>query len=1112
MIKILYKFIFGICSLSWLLIIVLLSIYVSPSYLLKTLNNLVFSSYAIEFSEVINEGAINNPILTFTNIDVLKDNKEVFSADRFSLGVVIDLGILSNKPKINFASFENLILVSNGGNIQIDGELYNSSHGVLNGHFNLIHDGHVSVLSVNSDGNTTNFLVNLHENKWLNLIPNNLSIPFKVLRFGIQAVGQINKDFSIIKGSLSHSEIKLNDMVFRPNRGSFLFESQGELAAISLNKFLYAFVDEQIPIKINLSDRSVIIPKLYISKDMFLNDTNLNEIKIYNFYLRSQIKNLTYSGFIADLDLSNVYFNEIQNIKGGFSGKNTDLNFDIFSNNSFIRDSYGSYYPISIDGRGEVSNNGFLLKAKIKPKIGNIDLDLKIDNTLDHPLSLKFLGTDLSQEIILASLPKGLTNVYEFIDSSFDNNNQGLIFLEYLSSGPKKDSEIFLKFDLEDVDLRLNSNLNLKLNSTLLELNKENLYIFAPSGIINNNVLAKNIFGNINFSTQSLSYASSHSINNDEFSNIFNSSSSVLADFSFEGLNKGKYYFLSKNFMNSTSLKSKKFSYDLRDNFDLNVSKGQIFLVNLESIYGKFPAKFSSQDIEIILSGGNLQNNFYLNLQSLVQLELTKFIPRSSLFEVSGNSLFAVNYLITKNQPFKLKLSSDLKGSSFDSDLSILQKPKSNLLPTIIELTNFDDPILFVSNKLFKLNLTNFDELNGYISVGGELPTKYDHLKALEGINVYFESNTLNFSELENFILNGSPEGRLNLNKLIFKIKNFYVSKNQFSNLLGNINFKPLEVNGNIHGDNLNVFFKADKSGFIELEFHDSNITDTSFLTYAEDMASSSKLDSRLIIKNSSINEIKVKFLDIYLLKNKDLFTINTVNVDSNLVSIKPKLNDTHAYFSIDNSKSLYKIRGDFLIKDSRKVPFIGGRANFSYFHGDINLQWKNFQSLRDIEGEVDFILKDFSIKDGSVNSVAFNLLGIFNLKNVLGKLINFDLSIDEYTSTTLNRVEGEILFNKSKARLLSPLFVDTNVAKMKWAGQINKNYKGELQNLDLNLDLRLRVGENIPWYAAILGGLPAVAGSAVIAEIFEENLNDLSNYQYEVVGTLNKPIINRTN
>ena len=149
---------------------------------------------------------------------------------------------------------------------------------------------------------------------------------------------------------------------------------------------------------------------------------------------------------------------------------------------------------------------------------------------------------------------------------------------------------------------------------------------------------------------------------------------------------------------------------------------------------------------------------------------------------------------------------------------------------------------------------------------------------------------------------------------------------------------------------------------------------------------------------------------------------------------------------------------------------------------------------------------------DGSVNSVAFNLLGIFNLKNVLGKLINFDLSIDEYTSTTLYRVEGEILFNKSKARLLSPLVVDTNVAKMKWAGQINKNYKGELQNLDLNLDLRVRVGENIPWYAAILGGLPAVAGSAVIAEIFEENLNDLSNYQYEVVGTLNKPIINRTN
>ena len=73
----------------------------------------------------------------------------------------------------------------------------------------------------------------------------------------------------------------------------------------------------------------------------------------------------------------------------------------------------------------------------------------------------------------------------------------------------------------------------------------------------------------------------------------------------------------------------------------------------------------------------------------------------------------------------------------------------------------------------------------------------------------------------------------------------------------------------------------------------------------------------------------------------------------------------------------------------------------------------------------------------------------------------------------------------------------------MRWVGQINKNSKNKLDELDLNLDLRVRVWENLPWYAAILGGLPAVAGSAVINEIFEEDINNLTNYQYEVLGTI---------
>ena len=154
--------------------------------------------------------------------------------------------------------------------------------------------------------------------------------------------------------------------------------------------------------------------------------------------------------------------------------------------------------------------------------------------------------------------------------------------------------------------------------------------------------------------------------------------------------------------------------------------------------------------------------------------------------------------------------------------------------------------------------------------------------------------------------------------------------------------------------------------------------------------------------------------------------------------------------------------------------------------------------------------MKDLLIKNSISDSRAINLLGVLNLRNILGKLANLDLSIDEFTSTKLSRAEGDFLFSKSKMILTNPLFIETNTAKMKWVGQINKNSKNNLHNLDLNLDLRIRIGENLPWYAAILGGLPAVAGSAVINEMFAEDINDLTNFQYRVLGTISEPKLER--
>ena len=265
-----------------------------------------------------------------------------------------------------------------------------------------------------------------------------------------------------------------------------------------------------------------------------------------------------------------------------------------------------------------------------------------------------------------------------------------------------------------------------------------------------------------------------------------------------------------------------------------------------------------------------------------------------------------------------------------------------------------------------------------------------------------------------------------------------------------------------------------------------------------------------MIIKNSLISKVKIKNLDVYLVNNQNNFSANNIKLSSNLISIKPTYNSSNAYFSVDKLRPLYKIKGDFLIKDSNKISYLKDVVDFSYFNGSVDLQWRELSTLSHIEGEVNFILKDLLIKDSIADSMAFNLVGVLNLRNILGKLANLDLSIDEFTSLKLGRVEGDLLFSKSKLRLASPLFIETNAAKMRWVGQINKNSENSLEDLDLSLDLRIRVGENLPWYAAIIGGLPAVAGSAVINEIFEEDINNLTNYQYEVLGTISNPKLER--
>ena len=109
-----------------------------------------------------------------------------------------------------------------------------------------------------------------------------------------------------------------------------------------------------------------------------------------------------------------------------------------------------------------------------------------------------------------------------------------------------------------------------------------------------------------------------------------------------------------------------------------------------------------------------------------------------------------------------------------------------------------------------------------------------------------------------------------------------------------------------------------------------------------------------------------------------------------------------------------------------------------------------------------------------------------------------------------INRAEGDLYIGKNRALISKPIKLETAEAKMNWSGEVIKNTNGLLDELDLDLEMRLKVSENIPWYAAIFGGIPALAGGFVFENIIDERLDDVSTFQFDVIGSINDPKIIR--
>ena len=390
------------------------------------------------------------------------------------------------------------------------------------------------------------------------------------------------------------------------------------------------------------------------------------------------------------------------------------------------------------------------------------------------------------------------------------------------------------------------------------------------------------------------------------------------------------------------------------------------------------------------------------------------------------------------------------------------------------------------------------------ISLLAKTQKKIKTSKYNNGFHIYLDLDNLSFDEL---FYGSSGDDNYLLKSVNIKSKQFNFLDNKYSNINLNLNLED-EIYINISGNELNGEINIDQTNFIKIKLRDSFINFNEIKSTQTNLASNfNNINLRFIGNNIKTKNNIFRDIDFYILKNKNILTIDNIKIDSNRLDIGPTKNNQKAYISYNKLNDLYKIKGSYEFDNSSGYFNSFTKYDFNIFKTDLNIQWNSIKSLINLEGSVNFLFEDLNLNTSAADSTLLIALRILNLNGIVE-------GIDNISNGTLNinQASGNILVGKKRAFISSPIIINTNEAAMRWNGEILKNTSGELDLVNLDLSMRLKISENIPWYAALLGGIPAIAGGIVLENIFEDEIEDVSTIDFIVQGSIRNPEIIRLN
>ena len=1100
----LFLFLLNLFSVLIISLIILSTILLAfPNKTTQVIDKIIFPDHEIIYSEISSKGLFRIKV-SLNDLRILNSNQIQFDANT----IEIDLDILNLFiPKQSFIKGVKI----DGGNIYsfknedislnilgINSNIILNKNFLLDGYIHLINKEQIGSIYFSSIKNNQRFLASLPFSDWISISKQE---SFKHTRFSVNLVGGVKDNFLNSIGSFN-----LNEKGYGLNKisGNFAQSYKNNIALISFSDLTKPLLKKKNILSIDFSKKTLRLSSLYLDTDYvdlnFINNIN----KIY-------LKNLTYlygdkvffSSSFKNLNLQDVYLDSIKNISGTIMGNRDLLQFKLEPDQVKIKAYDGTSFSMVAHGTSYYNFANKELKTELLFEDNKTKVELQMLNNSSGAFNIDLLAKDITTNLFIALFPETVKSIKSSLKASIKSNwIDDLIFsihyghdeasLNYMS-GSINTNEFLYQIDPDQLVKAETVDLNLKDNHIAISLN---------NGFYNNTPF-NNAKVLINTSSEELFYKSQH---------IF-----INSDFETENLPVDEYFPVSSFFpaqsigrVDLRSLANRNFTKLSIRNLDLEISpylslediNSEIYILDLQKAYGFISAYGFNQNINAFLEVKDIFKNPSLFISSSIDINMDNLIPANEFLKIQGEELSQIKLSYTSDLGLKINIFNDLSSSKISSQIDYFNKPKGKALDTYVEIFNLKKPNIFVKNNLFEtLVILDNDQLNGYFKSGNFFDNKISSLLNNKEFKIFIDIPRLDFEDLN--INTSNSNNSFAIGNIAFHFDELFLFGNVFNQQSGNINISGNSTELSLRGNDLNGKISMGTDGFMKVNIEDSKIRSFSF---PENVRNDQFVKMRLLGKNVNLDGISIDSFDLYILENQKIITFDDIKITSKIININPLDSNEKAYISFNKKSNLYKVKGVFELNKPPKYIKEYLNYDFDYLKSIMNVEWKSAEELNNIQGKLSFLVKDLKLEQEISNSVLLKALGIFNLRSFFSTISEIDLSNENRSNLNINRGEGSFVFMKDKARISDPLVIETNFAKMKWIGDIQKDRRKNLSDLDLFLEMRLTISDNLPWYAAFIGGFPAAAGGLVIGSIFEDGIADISTLNYQVSGDINNP------